>query len=100
MALRPTDPTHKISGILIRESERARLVSISSIGDELLVSTREEWFPVSQTATCSTFPDGRIELKVSRWIFLQKELNTLETTPELPEPPDYEDDGFNYDPPF
>ena len=79
MPLRPTDPTHKISGILLRESERARLVDISSIDDEMLAAPRQEWFPVSQTATCSTFPDGRIELKISRWIYLQKKLDGLVT---------------------
>ena len=107
MPFRPTDPTHKISGILLRESERARLVDISSIDDEMLAAPRQEWFPVSQTATCSTFPDGRIELKISRWIYLQKKLDGLVTAAEIPEPQndfpehlDINDDPLYNDPPF
>ena len=105
MPLRPTEPIHKISGILLRESERARLVDISSIDDEMLAAPRQEWFPVSQTATCSTFPDGRIELKISRWIYLQKGLEKLvtqepEPQDDFPEHIDINDDPLYNDPPF
>lgn len=78
MALRPTDKTYKLTGTILRESDKAVYMDVEKINDLHLEEgeTISAWFPLSQIASKFTDPavQGTDYIMASEWICKAKEL--------------------------
>ena len=76
MAMRPTDPTYKLQGTILRESDKAVYMDVESINGAPLDETITAWFPLSQITKKFTDPSaqGTDFIMASEWICKAKEL--------------------------
>ena len=76
MAMKPTDPTYKIQGTILRETDKAVHMDVEWINACPLEPTETHWFPLSQIAKKFTDPDKQGEdfILASEWICKAKEL--------------------------
>jgi hypothetical protein len=76
MAMRPTDPTYKLKGTILRESDKAVYMDVESINGVPMDDTETHWFPLSQIAQKFTDPStqGTDFIMASEWICKAKSL--------------------------
>ena len=74
--MRATDTVRAVQGTIQRESDKAILIAISSIGDRPFKKIRNEWFPFSQVSKIFRDPNqrGADYIIASEWIIAQKGL--------------------------
>ena len=76
MAMRPTDPTYKLQGTILRETDKAIYMDVESINAAPLEPTETHWFPLSQIAQkfINEKEQGEDFILASEWICKAKEL--------------------------
>lgn len=74
--MRATDTVRTVQGKVQRESDKAILIRITSIGDRPFKTPRNEWFPFSQVSKIHKNPNEENSdyLVASEWIIEQKGL--------------------------
>lgn len=74
---RTSTPTEyiKLTGTILRSTDKAVHFNVDKVGDTTLEESVTHWFPFSQISSqTSSHTEGQDEIKVAKWICVQKEL--------------------------